>query len=50
MGEKASTDTLKVGDAAPQFTLEAANRDGTTSLAELQQRGPVIVEFLRGTW
>ncbi len=42
--------TLRLGDRAPDFTLAAANRPGTVSLAERLARGPVIVEFLRGTW
>ena len=45
-----STDTLKVGDRAPEFTLPAANREGSLSLAGLRAEGAVIVEFLRGTW
>lgn len=44
------TETLKVGDRAPDFTLGAANHDRRFSLSELISRGPVIVEFLRGTW
>ncbi len=42
--------TLKVGDLAPEFTLESANGAGAVSLAKLRERGPVVVEFLRGTW
>ncbi len=42
--------TLKVGDRAPDFTLSAANREGTFSLSQLLRRGAVILEFLRGTW
>lgn len=42
--------TLTVGDRAPDFTLAAANQPSTVALAELRQRGPVVVEFLRGTW
>jgi peroxiredoxin len=45
-----SSATLKVGDHAPDFTLPAANRTGELSLGEALRRGPVIVEFLRGTW
>jgi peroxiredoxin len=45
-----ATDTLNVGQRAPEFTLEAANRDGSFSLAGLLAGGPLIVEFLRGTW
>lgn len=46
----AESSTLKVGDRAPDFTLGAANRAGTVSLRDGLQRGPIIVEFLRGTW
>jgi peroxiredoxin len=42
--------TLNVGDPAPEFTLTSANEMGDVSLAKLLQRGPVVVEFLRGTW
>ena len=42
--------TLKVGDRVPDFTLAAANRPGSVSLEELLQRGPAVLEFLRGTW
>lgn len=45
-----SSSTLRVGDRAPDFTLPAANRPGTVSLGDLLRAGPVIVEFLRGTW
>lgn len=44
------TDTLKLGDRAPEFQLRAANRDGNFSLSGALARGAVIVEFLRGTW
>ncbi|HKS76614.1 MAG TPA: hypothetical protein VJQ82_25595 [Terriglobales bacterium] len=44
------TETLKVGDRAPEFVLSAANRSGVFSLSGSLARGPVIVEFLRGTW
>ena len=53
---KDRTETLGVGDSAPEFTLAAANDTpvakvrGTVSLAQLVARGPVILEFLRGTW
>ena len=45
-----SSETLKVGDCAPAFSLAAANRAESFSLAQLTAKGPVIVEFLRGTW
>jgi peroxiredoxin len=44
------TETLEVGSRAPDFSLSAANREDNVSLASLLGRGPVIVEFLRGTW
>ena len=44
------TETLRVGDRAPEFTLPAANRDESFSLSQMRQRGPVILEFVRGTW
>jgi hypothetical protein len=49
-GMKEKTETLAIADRAPDFTLSAANREGTVSLSQLLQRGPVILEFLRGTW
>jgi peroxiredoxin Q/BCP len=45
-----SSATLKIGDRVPDFVLFAANRPGAWALQEARQRGPVIVEFLRGTW
>jgi hypothetical protein len=44
------TDTLDIGSRAPDFSLGAANRDGTFSLGGLLAQGPLILEFLRGTW
>ena len=44
------TETLQIGSRAPDFALSAANREGTLSLAALLGHGPIIVEFLRGTW
>jgi len=41
---------LRVGDAAPDFTLLAANLPQAVSLKELLKSAPMIVEFLRGTW
>ena len=49
MSDKDTSDTLKVGDRAPDFTLSAANSAETINLQALLKRGPVIVEFLRGT-
>jgi peroxiredoxin len=44
------TDTLEIGSKAPDFSLSAANRDGTFSLDGFLEHGPLILEFLRGTW
>jgi peroxiredoxin len=44
------TDTLAIGSKAPAFTLAAANPRGNFSLQDLIGRGPLVVEFLRGTW
>jgi peroxiredoxin len=44
------TETLTVGLQVPEFSLAAANREGIFSLAQLRAKGPVILEFLRGTW
>jgi hypothetical protein len=44
------TETLQVGARAPEFALAAANREGKFVLSELVRSGPVIVEFVRGTW
>jgi peroxiredoxin len=50
MSKTSSSDTLHLGDVAPKFTLSAANRNETIDLQNLLRCGPVIVEFLRGTW
>jgi peroxiredoxin len=47
---KNQTEKLIVGSSAPPFTLSAANRQGRFSLSDLISRGPLIMEFLRGTW
>ncbi len=44
------TETLGLGSFAPNFSLPAANRDAASSLTEMLLEGPVILEFLRGTW
>ncbi|MBZ5664717.1 MAG: hypothetical protein LAO30_08960 [Acidobacteriia bacterium] len=44
------TETLEIGSRAPDFSLEAANREGIFTLAGLLQQGTLILEFLRGTW
>ena len=45
-----ASQTLRIGDRAPEFTLAAANRSEVYSLPQVLARGPVILEFLRGTW
>lgn len=42
--------TLSAGGKAPDFVLLAANLPQSVSLNELLKSGPMIVEFLRGTW
>jgi peroxiredoxin len=44
------TETLVVGARAPEFSLEAANRNGILTLSGFLKRGSLILEFLRGTW
>ncbi len=48
MGGK--TETLSLGSSAPAFSLTAANRDSEFDLEHLVTHGPVVLEFLRGTW
>jgi hypothetical protein len=44
------TETLEIGSPAPDFSLGAANREGTLTLRGLLEQGTLILEFLRGTW
>ena len=44
------TETLKVGSRAPEFALEAANREGVLTLSGFLRRSTLIADFLRGTW
>jgi len=44
------TETLGIGSRAPGFSLPAANRDGLFTLGGFLAEGPLILEFLRGTW
>jgi hypothetical protein len=44
------TENLKVGSRAPEFALEAANREGVLTLSGFLRRGVLIADFLRGTW
>ena len=47
---KDRTDTLEIGIAGPDFSLSAANHDGIFNLGGFLGQGPLILEFLRGTW
>jgi len=47
---KNRTDTLEIGSRAPEFSLQAANREGTFTLAGMLAQGTLVLEFLRGTW
>jgi hypothetical protein len=44
------TETLQIGQRAPEFALEAANRPGVLTLSGFLRRGALVAEFLRGTW
>jgi hypothetical protein len=44
------TETIEVGVPAPEFSLTAANREGTFTLGGLLAQGKLILEFVRGTW
>jgi peroxiredoxin len=44
------TETLKIGARAPEFSLDAANRDGILTLSGFLKRALLILEFMRGTW
>ena len=46
----ATESAVRVGARVPDFTLPAANRPEKFTLSEMLNHGPVIVEFLRGTW
>ena len=47
---KDRTETLQIGSVAPDFTLSAANREGSFTLQSFLTQCPLILEFLRGTW
>ena len=50
MGTDEPRRPLGPGDAAPDFTLPAADGDGTVSLAQHRARGPVLLAVLRGLY
>ena len=39
---------VRPGDRAPEFTLAAANRDGTVSLGDYQPKRAVLLGLFRG--
>lgn len=41
---------LQPGDRAPDFTLPAADREGTVSLADYRGRTPLLLGLFRGTY
>jgi peroxiredoxin len=41
---------LQPGDRAPEFSLPAADRDGTVSLADFRSRTPLLLGLFRGTY
>ena len=45
-----TTETLQAGDKALEFSLTSANAAGRFTLAGILEKGPTIIEFLRGTW
>ena len=50
MNQKSHTETLNIGDRPPDFVLSEASSERRVALQDLLARGPLIVEFLRGTW
>lgn len=47
---QARTDTLAWSSPAPNFSLQAANSEGSFQLKDLISEHVLIVEFMRGTW
>jgi len=47
---KDRTGTFEIGVKVSDFSLSAANREGTLTLGSFLAQGPLILEFLRGTW
>jgi peroxiredoxin len=45
---KAASETLKIGDTAPDFALPTAD-GGTVRLADYRGK-PLALVFIRGTW
>ncbi len=41
---------VQTGEPAPDFTLPAADREGTVSLADYRGRSPVLLALFRGLY
>jgi peroxiredoxin len=41
---------VQPGEAAPDFTLPAANREGSVSLADYRGRSPLLLSLFRGLY
>jgi peroxiredoxin len=41
---------VQPGEPAPDFTLPAANREGTVSLADYRGRSPLLLALFRGLY
>ena len=41
---------IQVGEPAPDFTLPAADREGTVSLADYRGKRPVLLTLFRGLY
>jgi peroxiredoxin len=50
MAEIEPRSPLQPGDRAPAFTLPAADRDGTVSLADYRGRAPLLLGLFRGIY
>lgn len=48
MGNNGKNGPLQPGDAAPEFTLPAVNREGQVSLEDYRGKGPVLLALHRG--
>ena len=42
--------TVVIGQPVPEFELQPANGAEAVSLQSCLRRGPLVMEFLRGTW
>jgi peroxiredoxin len=42
--------SVRPGEPAPEFTLPAANREGSVSLADYRGRSPLLLALYRGLY